>query len=1069
MAGLPRGVRVYGMSEEFRLTCLLFLFSFFISGVPRVYTQTAAHALFIESYGANAMPYAYLAEALCVPLAGYLYLKAQSRFGLRALLVSTLACDILSLVCLRMGAVLAVPFASAAAIVWFEVEFVFSSLLLWGLANQLMTLRQSKRLFGFVSAGDPVAVIICGLSTPLLLDWLTTGDLFLLSALGAAVGIALALHITARHNPPADPDAKANQRPEDPATQGARDPWWRDGYIVTMTCAVFVSQLAYFFVDSAFYVEASRRFPDEAALAGFIGLISAAVGAVSLAVSLVVSGPLMKRFGVRGGLLTLPLLLLAGAGAVVLDGHLGEAGTVLFWLVAGNKIIDQSFRYSLDKTSSVMLYQPLPPDLRLRVQAGLESVVEPLSGGIAGILLYAMLNGLGFTAFHVTHLVALIAAFWVVMVMIQDRGYVAALRHALASRRIGEVELALEGPEALACLRRGLTSPHPGEVLYSIELLDDSEAGLSSAEMAALLVHPAWAVRIEAARLIEEGFTAISVGDLAARLAAEEDGRVRGALVAALTARSQQDVVETAAAYLDDADENVRLGAYVGLLRHGGIEGVMAVGTCLLETLHAAEPERRRFAALVMERVGSAQFYRPLLTLLADPDSGVRLAAIRAAGVVRVPQLWPALLANLSRSGLDQDCVAAMAAIGEPMLWALEDFYRQPGQSQRVRRAIIAVCGKIGTPDVARWLLAQIDPHDRRLRGDLLWGLWRCNAFCDAENHPVVRDLLHSEVEAAAWLLACHRDYAAAAGEAEDAVCRALADEIATSVDNVFFLLALLVDDAGLDEAWSHYRNGGPVRRAYVLEMLDNVLDGGLRDLLFPLLEAETLAEKAVALEPLFPQRELSARERLVDLALLPDWQGVGWARVCALHALATGPLPEVNEVMIATATASSDSLVREIGLWLRDCGRETNKERAMLLTIEKVLILRGVSIFADVREHDLAHIAASARQVRLAKGDVLFREGDLGTSLYVIVSGRLRMQAVGADAVELGEREVVGEIAVLSPEPRPATATALEDCLLLHITNQDLEVLIGDDVDVARGIIHVLCRRLRESTAPLA
>ena len=77
-------------SAEARLTLLLFGFSFLVSGVPRVCTQTAAHTLFIAAYGAAAMPWAYLAEALCVPLAGALYIAATHRYSLRALLVGTL-------------------------------------------------------------------------------------------------------------------------------------------------------------------------------------------------------------------------------------------------------------------------------------------------------------------------------------------------------------------------------------------------------------------------------------------------------------------------------------------------------------------------------------------------------------------------------------------------------------------------------------------------------------------------------------------------------------------------------------------------------------------------------------------------------------------------------------------------------------------------------------------------------------------------------------------------------------------------------------------------------------------
>src|ERR1700761_4453204 len=65
--GLRSRIRFGSLKTETRLTILLFLVSFFISGMPRVYTQTAAHTLFLDLYGSAALPYAYFAEALFVP------------------------------------------------------------------------------------------------------------------------------------------------------------------------------------------------------------------------------------------------------------------------------------------------------------------------------------------------------------------------------------------------------------------------------------------------------------------------------------------------------------------------------------------------------------------------------------------------------------------------------------------------------------------------------------------------------------------------------------------------------------------------------------------------------------------------------------------------------------------------------------------------------------------------------------------------------------------------------------------------------------------------------------------
>ncbi len=950
----PVSGRVAAWPVEWRLTGLLFALSFCISGLPRVYTQTAAHTLFIQAHGAEAMPWAYLAEALCIPLAGYVYLRFERVASLRALLLGTLATQIVALVLFRIGIAAGWPLVAGASIVYFEIEFVLSSLLLWGLANQLMTLRQGKRLFGYVSAGEPVAIILCGVTLPLLLRGLSAADLFLLSATGALLGMGLVVHILRHHKPVEEREAEAVAGNGHPPAAA----WWRHRYVLTLVLMVTVGQMAYFFIDSAFYIEAGQRYPDEAGMAAFLGLYSAAMGTVSLVCSVLLAPWLLRRWGVRAGLLALPGLLALGAVATVAVAALGGPADWVFYLVVGNKVVDQAFRYTLDKTTFVTLFQPLPPGQRLRLQAGLESAVEPLSGGVAGLLLFVMLQGLGLGAVGITAVIAAVACTWLGLVAVQVRGYLGALRRALASRALLPQQLALDDAASLAVLRQALASPRPAEVLYGLSLLDGLEQSPSADEAQALLRHPAAEVRLAMAqRLSAAGWAA---DDLRRAMHAEADPAVQAALLAAL-ALASPDPSAALSAGLAQADPAQRWRTYGALLQHGGLAGAQAVDPPLRAALASADEQERLAAARLLARAARPAFCDALWPLVTDPEPAVAQAALQAlAGTRAEERLLAALLAH--------DTSAA-------------------------------------------------------LRASLLQACWRRRIAGAPTQQPALQASALAEVDAASEALQAWAAVAGPGDAQQQLVARLLADQMRQHRQAVFAWLALWHPGLDLPTAWSHYQHGGPARRAYVLEMLDNSLARPLQQRVLPLLEAED-PSPAAAVDP--------AR------------------RLAVLDALARSGATAVLRAAAAWAAA----LQR---------GQTPDLEPLTMLTIEKMLALRNVPLFAAVRDGELTAVATSATPVALAAGQTLFQAGDAGDALYVVVSGELAVSVQGQRINTLGEHEVVGEMAVLDPEPRSATVTALAPSQLLRIGAADLEALMAADTALARGVIQALCRRLRQ------
>jgi CRP-like cAMP-binding protein len=107
--------------------------------------------------------------------------------------------------------------------------------------------------------------------------------------------------------------------------------------------------------------------------------------------------------------------------------------------------------------------------------------------------------------------------------------------------------------------------------------------------------------------------------------------------------------------------------------------------------------------------------------------------------------------------------------------------------------------------------------------------------------------------------------------------------------------------------------------------------------------------------------------------------------------------------------------------------------------------------------------------EVEYNQGETIFEKGDLGDSMYIIVGGKVRVHDQDNTLNFLGERDVFGEMALLDPEARVASVTAMEDTRLLRLDQEPFFELMEERIDVARGIIQVLTRYLRDRVKDLA
>lgn len=140
---------------------------------------------------------------------------------------------------------------------------------------------------------------------------------------------------------------------------------------------------------------------------------------------------------------------------------------------------------------------------------------------------------------------------------------------------------------------------------------------------------------------------------------------------------------------------------------------------------------------------------------------------------------------------------------------------------------------------------------------------------------------------------------------------------------------------------------------------------------------------------------------------------------------------------------------------------------------------LTGTPFFGGLEDVALDRLAARLKERAFAAGELVFREGEAGSSMYIIESGQILLCAIGAGSgplvrlVRLGRGDFFGETTLIEMQPRPFTARVDQAARLLELSNVDLYRLYREDVKayvmVLQNINRELCRRLRRSDSRIA
>ncbi|MDX1615129.1 MAG: HEAT repeat domain-containing protein, partial [Candidatus Promineifilaceae bacterium] len=1017
-------------------------------------SRTVTYALFLADFNADTLPYVYIGVAASATLVSYLYLKLTERFSLGTVLLS----NTFFLTMLLFGLWAGTTFSGARWVIFsLPIAFgILNTLMItayWGLIGRVLNIQQSKRLTGLVATAETIAFMLAGFLMPLMVGWLGADNMLLVAAM--LMGLALAAQLSVNRffaeqlaAPPA-PAADVGR-----AASQNNGQVFKSGYVRLILTLFTLFVIGVYFVDNTFYALSEIRFPEADELASFVGVFWGVSSVLVLLMQGFVSGRILVRFGVGVVMMLTPALLLVESSAMALVGTLLGLTPLLFWLgVTAN--LSRIVLDATDQAAVNVLYQPLPVQLRTRVQTLVNGVFYPVSIGLAGVLLLLFRNLLNFGVVQTTYVIVLITASWLAAAVLLRRAYPQALMKALGRRDVGDVDALVGDAASLAVFRRGLESPHLGVVVYSLDMLEQMAPEQMVEALPGLLAHPLLEIRLDVLRRIERVGLRSALPAIRLCFEGQTSAVVRGAALRTMAVIGEDDdeLFDEIHSLLDHHDAEIRRGALVGMLRSGRLEGIVAAAGKLTESVNDADPAERAYAAEVLGEGGIRSFYRPLLQLLEDDELVVRRAALEAAGKLGNRKLWPAVIDNLASRPVRAAAMAALVSGGDSIVPAVQAQLNGQPSSRSVQLRLIRVLGRVGGESAIALLSAHSEQPDEQLRTEILLALSRSGYQATAGQRQRVEAQIRAEVAQTSWLAAALADLER--HETAEPLCASLEQHLHRHRLRLLLLCSFIYDAQLIERVRQTLiptvsANGGASQEqiSYALEALDILLSADVKTMVLPVLEGVPAADLANRLRGSFPQARHGVAERLQQIIVGSGHWLTPWARALALYEIAAGPVLELIPTVEKVLT-SPEPVIREAALWtLRRLDGEGHmavteapfddsspikpemarrkrhgqmEDQAMLTTLERVLALKALSFFADTPDEVLADVAPLLKEERFAGGETIFEKNEVGHSLYIIVEGRVRIHDGERDLDALRGGDAFGEMSILDPAPRSA------------------------------------------------
>ncbi len=901
--------------DEAERTGLMFAF-YTATSVGLLWLEATAVGLLLGQYGAESLPWIYIAGAGLGSALGLFYSWLQKILPLRRVIVAIALLIAFPLILCRFGLSVETSILYGITVfllrLWVESIYILNDLNTAIASNQLFNIREIKRTYPIVSSGILLADVVSGFSLPVLLKWFGLSNVILGSFVMFCVGAGILYYLSARYKQ-AFPDSPAHLI-EDEETRfiNKRLQGEQRNYVVPLIIFFLLAPILYLLIDFQFLSMLEAQNPSEESIASFIGIFNGVLGLCEVVVQWFISSRLIERFGVFVSATVLPIGIVAiGASELIIlswvpASEKAQIAFVIFGGLVALKFWDELFHYTLSEATGPVLFQPLPDSNRNSLQSLIGGVLKPLCNGLTGLAMLGILalcrwlvgNSESGTMENIQDilflsLIVISAIIWLFAIWIIRSRYVRLLVSSAERGRLGvsDVDMrtfkrtvidSLEKPGSLedkrSCIEllSQIDPENVGEVLAP--LLVEMPPVLQRQSMETMLNHPKPEQLESVKALIDQPSLSPEVLALALRFF--------------WLTESDQDL-EQLRPYLQSEIDPVVRGTAAALIMRRGNREQKAEATNTLRRMVTHKQERER--VMGCRALGEADYLQGLRlyipNLLQDESIRVRCALLEVIASTHLEEYYSSLLRGLYYKSTREAAMRSLVRLGNEVSGSLVALAEDINKPELVRLHAWNALGEMGTRESLDMLVLHLTNSWGNTRRNILRILLKqpnesgIERVLDVFGRSGVEIFIEQELMFMGQIYAGLVDIPEEnlSGREVNLLRSSLRDLLSDATDRLFLLMRFLYPTERIQAASFNLKSGQRSNIARGLEILDNTFDLPSKRVLLNVLDRQSDIEKVDHLASMIDYQTMTPSDRLRRLVELRYFLS-DWPLACCFH-----------------------------------------------------------------------------------------------------------------------------------------------------------------------------------------